>query len=402
VGATALASAACLGAWLGAGRAPAVLDGLTAAGAVGASNRFGFDLYARAKSRDQNLICSPASAAVALTMTLAGARGSTQAQMAGVLHLDASKAADAHASFASLLATLNGRDGHSGVALHLGDRLWGHVGYTFRPEFLTLLAERYRAPLEVVDFGAPEAARATINRWGAVETHGRITEVLPPRAVTLRTRLVLTNSVYFKGRWATPFVDTHDGAFTTAHGEVTAKMMSVTERFAYARVGDVQIVQLPYAGGLSMVVVLPGAPDGLEAAEARAAGAYDDWVSALRPARVDVKLPRWKLDSTMSLKDQLTAMGMPIAFTEQADFSGMTGKPGLFIGGVLQQAFVEVNEVGTEAAAVTAVIMEGESAPAATEPPVAFYADHPFLYLIRDDATGTILFMGRVVDPTHG
>jgi serpin B len=376
-------------------------DASTVAGAVASTNHFGFDLYRRAGAGRGNVICSPASAAVALTMATAGARGETQAQMVRVLRLQPARLDAAHDSFAGLLGALNNKDGQQGLSLHVADRVWGQEGMAFKPDFLAVLAERYKAPFQPLDFaGHTEAATSAINRWGAAETHGRIKEILP--SLDSAVRLVLTNAVYFKGRWIRSFDpgSTRDRPFAVPGREVTVKMMETTDTFAHARVGDVQIVQLPYAGGLSMLVVLPDSPSGLEAIEARVAAGYDDWIARLRPRRVEVQLPRWKLTSELSLGTFLRAMGMPLAFTPAADFSGITDSAPIYISAVLQQAFIDVNEGGTEAAAVTAVIMSTESAEVVAPPSVVFHVDHPFLYLIRDDTTGVILFVGRVVDPS--
>ena len=389
-----------------------VFDASTTAGAATASNHFGFDLYARAKVPDGNVICSPASASIALTMASAGAQGETQAEMMRVLHLDAQTLAVAHVSFANLLAALNGRNGKDGVALSVANRLWGQRDLEFRSDFLSLLAVRYHAPLGQLDFlHDSDAARLTINQWASHETHGRINDLLPPGFVNDRTRLVLTNAVYFKGKWQKPFNEaaTFDGPFLTPHGKVTTKLMSQEDGFAYARADGAQILELPYAGGLSMIVVLPEAADGLAAVEDRIGSHYDRWVAQLQPREVNLWLPRWTTTSTLSLADTLNEMGMPLAFDEhQADFLGMADAealakfpnlPRLFIAQVLQQAFIETNEKGTEATAVTAIGMEQPISYEEGPKPVVFHADHPFLYLIRETATGAILFIGRVVDP---
>jgi serpin B len=393
-----------LGLWLAlAAGCAAAFDPSTMTGARQAANGFGFDLYAHAKEDARNFVCSPASAAVALTMVTAGARGQTLAEMAHVLHFQTDRPALAHESFAHLLASLNHKDGQDGLALRVVDRVWGQTGSSPRPEFLWLLAEHYQAPLQRVDFaGQTEAARRTINAWGAAATHDRIKEILPAGVVDPMTRLVVTNAVYFKGRWLRPFDSSLTRAlpFHAAGGAVSTRMMTVTDTFQYAHVGDVAVAQLRYAGELSMIVVLPDTPTGLDAAEATAAASYDRWLARLEPRRIDVRLPRWAVTSKVALKEHLSAMGMPIAFSDAADFSGILVEGGVHITDVLQQAFVDVNEAGTEAAAVTAVVMGNESYDLPEPPPIPFHADRPFLYLIRDDTSGVILFVGRLVDPT--
>ena len=377
-------------------------DRTPAAAAVVASNAFGFDLYARLKASQKNLICSPVSASIALTMAAAGARGETRREMAGALHLGATGDRQPHASFGSLLDALQKRDGQEGVALQVANRLWGQDGLAFKPALLNRLRATYGAPLETVDFvRQTEAARVTINHWAAVQTHDRILEVLQEGDVDGDTRLVLTNAVYFKGAWAVQFRkgETIDHAFAAPDGNIVTKMMRRRGNFRYARSRGVQIAELPYRGGLSMVVVLPDAADGLDAVEARLADGYQGWLKALDLELLDLELPRWTVSSHLSLAKPLAAMGMPAAFSSRADFSGMTDHERLCIDRVLQQAFVDVNEEGTEAAAVTAVVIRSISDVVDTRKPTVFHADHPFMYLIRDTNTGAILFIGRVVDP---
>jgi serpin B len=370
-----------------------------AEGATAASNAFGFDLYARIKRDGENLVCSPFSAAVALNMASAGARGQTRAEMLSVLHVDPLRTAETQASFGGLLRALNARDGTKGLALHVADRLWGQSGIGFKPDFLALLRDSYGAPLETVDFAdATEAARATINHWVATQTHDRIPEILGAGGLTPMTRLVLTNAVYFKGKWDTPFrpEETTPRRFSGVAGAVDVPMMAQQATFAYARVGDLQLIELPYAGDLSMVVLLPNRAGDLPAVERRVARNCADWLAALRPTEVDLWLPRWTSKSRLDLNEPLQAAGMRRAFTKDADLSGTSTAVPLYIFKVVQEAFVEVNETGTEAAAATAVVETELSAIRQAPTPNVFHADHPFLYLIRDRRTGVVLFLGRV------
>jgi serpin B len=381
-------------------------DASSSAGAVRASNRFGFELYSHLKTERENLICSPAGASIAMAMATAGARGETLAEMTKVLHLEPEKLGESHASFGSLLEALNARDGQQGVALRVADRLWGDDDVDFESDFLSLLATHYRAPLETMDFGAGEEARVAINRWGALQTRERIREILPPGAVHARTRLVITNAVYFKGAWLHQFAAeaTRERPFRTVAGPTPAPMMAQHRTLRHASAGGVSLVELPYKGDLSMLVFLPDEVDGLEAVESRLSTSYDDWVSALTVKRVDLWLPRWKVTSRLSLGNALETMGMASAFGRSADFTGVAkrrpNEDPIAIDKVLQHAFVEVDEVGTEAAAVTAVSMVGVVSARPDEPErVVFHADHPFAYVIRDITTGVVLFAGRVTDP---
>ncbi len=381
---------------------PAPLVAAPPTSAAEASNRFGFDLYARARVPHANLIFSPASVAVALAMASAGARGETLTQMSRVLRMEALP--DPHRSFGDLVASLNDRDGKDGVVLRVANRLWGQRGQAFEPDFLALLQKRYGAPLGQVDFiSAREAAAKAINDWVNAETHHRIANLIDPGDLDDATALVLTNAVYFKGRWESPFDKraTQDGDFASASGTVAVPTMHKLGSYSYAKVDGAQIVDLPYRGGLSMLIVLPDEVDGLSAIEGRMGRFYESWTEGLSKGRVlvDLQVPRWKARSHVVLNDKLIAMGMLLAFGANADFSGITDSPRLSIEDVIQAAFVEVGEEGTEAAAATAVSFHYASDDGPLTPPVVFHADHPFLYLIRDPESGTVLFIGRVVDP---
>jgi serpin B len=378
------------------------VDARSAQGAATASNRFGFDVYDELRDAPGNLVFSPASAEIALAMTAAGARGKTLDAMAKVLHAD--RLGDSHASFGSLLRSLNGRDGDQGVTIHLADRLWAQKGLPFRTEFVALMKDAYAAPLGEVDYEhAPEAAVAAINAWANEETRGRIPQILDEVPDT--ARLVLGNAVYFKGAWRKAFreASTTDEDFTTPGAspeKAKVRMMHQQTSFRYARVDGAQLVELPYKGAFAMVVVLPDAANGLSSIERRARSEYDAWVANLEDSAVDLALPRWKLESSYELAPVLKDLGMGLAFRPDADFSGMTDKANLDIDRVVQKAVVESNETGSEAAAVTTVVMTLDDGFGDPEPPPAVvHADHPFLYFIRDPSTGVVLFMGRVVRP---
>jgi serpin B len=235
------------------------------------------------------------------------------------------------------------------------------------------------------------------------KTQQKIKELIPQGVLTVLTRLVLANAIYFKGDWAVQFDGkaTAKAPFHVAPGEtVEAPLMSQKNQFGYAELGELQVLALNYKGkALSMVVLLPKKPDGLAALETSLTPAnLEKWTRNLPAREVQVFLPKFKMTSQFRLNEKLRALGMTDAFDEsKADFSGLDGrKQYLFITAVLHKAFVEVNEEGTEAAAATAVVIGLRSAPAR---PLVFRADHPFLFLIRDNRTGSILFLGRVVDP---
>jgi len=371
-------------------------------------NRFAFDLYARLKGGEGNLFLSPYSISTALAMTYAGARGRTADQMAQVLHLPSSGEA-VHAAYAALQNDLNAAGpGAPGYELIVANRLWGQKGHAFLPEFLALLEARYGAGLEQLDFArATEAARQTINGWVEEKTREKMKDLLKPGILNAMTRLVLTNAIYFKGKWAGPFNEKatrEEDFFITPEKKVAAPLMHRTAKFGYFEGDGLQALELPYQGDrLAMVVLLPkrnvppGAKDGLAAREASLSSEkVAEWIGKLRRRKVEVALPRFKTTAEFSLGDTLVAMGMTDAFG-RADFSGMTGTRDLFISAVIHKAFVDVNEEGTEAAAATAVVIRPLNGGGS---PPAFRADHPFLFLIRDTKTGAILFLGRILDPT--
>jgi len=374
---------------------------------VEGNNSFALDLYRALRETDRNLFYSPYSISLALGMVHAGARGETEQQMADTLRFGLPPRR-LHPAFNSLdieLATrgegAEGKDGE-GFRLNIVNAIWGQEGYGFLAAFLDLLAENYGAGLRVLDFAsAPEASRVTINNWVSEHTEGRIEDLIPPGLISEITRTVITNAIYFNAAWQHQFNEraTSDGTFYLLDGgEVTARMMNRTAPFGYAEGDSYQAVELPYDGGeLSMLVLLPR-PGEFEAFESSLdAQRVKDIAESLEARRVVLTMPRFGFQSSYRLAEVLGAMGMPIAFSADADFSGMTGKRELFISEVLHKAFVSVDEAGTEAAASTAVIMPGGIEDDTSS--VVVTLERPFVFVIRDIKTGTILFVGRLVSP---
>jgi serpin B len=373
---------------------------------VEGNSAFAFELYQELKEKEGNLFYSPYSISLALAMTYAGACNETAQQMAATLQflLEQDRL---HPAFNWLDAELarrgegaEGKDG-GGFRLNIVNAIWGQKDYEFLSDFLDILAENYSAGLRILDFiTETEKSRLTINDWVSDQTEGRIEDLIPQGAIDALTRLVLTNAIYFNAAWEYPFDEemTADGPFYLLDGgQITVPMMKQTESFGYTEEEGYQAVELPYDGGeLSMVILLPEAGKFEAFEEGLQAQQVSDIISGLQPTEVALTMPRFEFDSAFSLKDTLAGMGMPIAFSSSADFSGMTGKPELFISDVVHKAFVAVDEAGTEAAAATAVIMALTAVP---EPPVEVTIDHPFIFLIRDIETGAILFIGRVVNP---
>jgi serpin B len=372
--------------------------------AAGGMNAFGVDLYgklvAEKKRAGKNVFFSPFSISTALAMTYAGAKGNTAAQMKKVMHYTL-KDEKLHPAVGALVDDLNAEGKKGKFALSAANALWGQKGYKFLDPFLALNKRDYGAGLQLVDFsGKTELARKTINAWVEKQTRDKIKELLKPGILTVDTRLVLTNAIYFKAEWLTKFDSrmTREMPFRLdAKKSVKVPTMSHDNRFPNGRVGDLQLLELPYVGKrFSMVVLLPKKVDGLAALEkSLTAEKLRLWMESLRPGRVMVRLPKFSVTSEFRLDDQLKALGMKDAFQGGvADLSGMDGKKRwLFIQAVVHKAFVAVTEKGTEAGAATAVVVGAESMPP------QFIADHPFLFLIRDRVTGAILFMGRVTNP---
>jgi serpin B len=373
---------------------------------VEGNSAFAFELYKALKEEEGNLFYSPYSISLALAMTYAGARGETAQQMADTLQfmLEQDRLHPAFnwldAELASRGEGAEGKDGE-GFRLNIVNAIWGQKDYEFLSDFLDVLAENYGAGLRILDFiNETEQSRVAINDWVSDQTEGRIEDLIPPGVISELTRLVLTNAIYFNAAWAYPFDEdmTADGPFYLLDGgQVTVPIMRQTESFGYTEGEGYQAVELLYDGGeLSMVIILPEAGQFGAFEETLNAQQVGDIISDLQPTEVALKMPQFEFESEFSLKDTLAGMGMPIAFTENADFSGMTGKPELLISDVVHKAFVAVDEAGTEAAAATAVIMKLTGVP---EPPVEVTIDHPFIFLIRDIETGAILFVGRVMNP---
>ncbi len=376
---------------------------------VDGDSAFAIDLYhALRQGGDGNLFYSPYSISIALAMTYAGARTETESEMAATLHyrLPQERLHSAFNALDTVLTSQGSGEGEDAFQLNIANAIWGQEGFKFLPTFLDTLAENYGAGLRTVDFAQAEAARQTINGWVSEQTKDKIEELIPKGYLDSLVRLVLTNAIYFNGKWVLPFEkdSTHDGPFNRLDGsEVTVPMMSQTAGLDYAAGDGYQAIELPYRdSNMAMLFVLPEVGRFEEIEAAFSAGSVDAIVKDLSAQQVHLTLPKFTFESEFDLSTTLAQMGMPSAFRSPgsggADFSGMTGQRDLFISAVLHKAYVAVDEEGTEAAAATAVIMKLTAAmPGAL---VRMTLDRPFLFLIRDRDSGTILFVGRVLDPS--
>lgn len=392
---------------------------------VAGNTAFALDLYGQLKDTDGNLFFSPYSVSTALALVYAGAKGQTADQMYRTLCIPEMYRMDIrpdreHAAFGWLLDRLNDPNRSDAYQLSVANALWGQQQFPFSERFINVNQQYYHAGLENVDFiKAAEQAHQTINQWVEDKTQEKIKDLMPPGSIDAMTRLVLTNAIYFKGNWSAQFDEkqTADSPFfVTADNTVTVPLMMKKADFNYGETNTLQFVELPYVDNqLSMIVLLPKTNDGIAELEKQLTPEnLAEWHKQMRQKEILVYLPRFETTSKFSLAEILAAMGMPDAFTSTADFSymvdsghDMMGTGGakpvntisgkLSISDVIHQAYVKVNEEGTEAAAATGVAMRLTAMPA---PPPVFRADHPFVFLIKDNTTGSILFIGRVTDPT--
>ena len=360
-----------------------------------------------AKGANGNIVYSPHSVATALAMTYAGSAGTTKSEIAKALSFTQSDAV-LHAGFNQLTADLSGRGAAGGKGadggpfrFNVANGLFAARTLDFKAPFLDALALNYGAGVKRMNYAQePEAARAQINQWVLSQTEGEIKDLLARGTVTGATRLTLVNAVYMNAAWAKPFnpVLSLAGAFEAESGRTQVKYMR-DERFAsYAKVGDSEMLELPYdQSGLSMLLVLPKAGPIAAAEMGFSDGDFHALVAALASRKVNLLLPKFRIaGDSVSLKESLGALGVKAAFGD-ADFSAMVGEP-LVVSDVIHKAMIDVGEKGTVAAAATAVVAVGSAAP--VDPPIVVSFDRPFLFAVRDQKSGVILFMGRVAVPS--
>jgi serpin B len=395
-------------------RLPATAPAADVEAVVESARRFSYDLYAllAQEAGAGNLVFSPTSITTALAMTYAGAAGLTADEMAATLHFTL-QGEGLHQAFNSLDVALESRNFEEsgpegkkqGVVLRTANSLWAQQDLTFEQPFLDTLAANYGAGVRLVDYKtATETARQAINQWVAGETNDKIPELIAQGVLNAMTRLTLVNAVYMDATWASRFTPeaTADGVFTTLEGsQVTIPMMSQTETFLYAAGDDWQAVELPYLGNqLAMFLIVPEAGRFAEVESRLGTGLLGEAYDSLSPGyEVGLTMPKFEFRTQVALSDALRTLGMTTPFDPgTADFSGMTLEEALFVSDVIHEAYIKVDEEGTEAAAATAVIMEATAAPVGEF--VSLTVDRPFLFVIGDLETKTILFLGRVTDPT--
>lgn len=367
----------------------------------GGATGFALDLYQRLGRRDGNIFISPVSLSTAFALAYAGARGETAEEMARVLRFP-SERDEVHGQFATLLRELP--IDKPGRKLTIANAIWVQQDYPLRAEYRGELSRNYRAePYQVDFFRDRVGAAAEINRWVEANTAGLIDELMRAEEISPDTRLALTNAVYFKGDWLRPFNAraTQPAAFHAPGGPAQTAFMHQTGWFRHLDQPSFQAIELPYEGEeLSMLIFLPKARDGLGAFEAQVTpDRLSRWTQEMRaaePRRVDLAIPKLKLEERYQLVPALEALGIRLAFSNRADFSGITDAEKLKIDDVVHVTFLEVDEEGTEAAAATGITIVPVSSP---PPAIPFKADHPFFFLIRDNRSGAIVFLGRIETP---
>lgn len=368
---------------------------------VDGNNRFALDMYREINDQQKNAFFSPWSIYSALAMVYEGARGKTSDEMQSVMHFPKNNSIRRQ-SFASLYGKINAND--SDYVLSNANALWVQKEYPLLSEYTAAVNKYYHGKASSVDFaGAPDYARKTINSWVEINTNNKIKDLLSPDDIDESIRLVLTNAIYFKGTWIREFDKnaTHDDQFKTGDGKtIMVPMMSLkSSLFNYIETEDAQILELPYKGdNISMLIFLPKGDNLPRLEKLLSMAKIEEWKNGLNEQEVEVHIPKFTSNAKYSLADNLGNMGILTAFTSGADFSGISSEKPLFISNVVHQAFIGVDEKGTEAAAATATAVRVASLPLQT--PV-FRADHPFIFMIQDKNTGLIMFIGRVSDPSE-
>ncbi|GAG72589.1 unnamed protein product [marine sediment metagenome] len=372
---------------------------------INSNNQFAFDLYLKLKDvpeyNESNIFFSPYSISVALGMTYEGAKGETAEEIQSVFYFPEDKNIR-QSSFAKIYNQINKVD--KKYKLHTANALWAQKDYKFLEEYINTIEKYYVGKVTNVDFiNATEDARVIINKWVEEQTNNKIKDLIPQGVLDALTRLVLTNAIYFKGIWVKQFdkEDTIEEDFRISPNKtIKVPMMRLTgeeAKFNYAETEELQILEMLYEGEeLSMLILLPKEDNLKSVEESLSVEKLSELRNMLVEQQVDIYIPKFKFETKYFMVKTLEEMGMPTAFSMDADFSGMDGTTDLFIANVIHQAFVDVNEEGTEAAAATGVVMELKAAM-----PTVFCADHPFIFMIQERETGNILFLGRVVDPTQ-
>lgn len=366
------------------------------------NNIFMMKAYRLLTDKDDNIFISPYSITSALAMTYAGAANKTETEMGAALEFSGNNI-NFHENFGKATNSINEVQKKGDIQLSIANSLWLADGFKFTDEFLRINKTFYKAELTNLNFADSERSRKTINDWVAEKTKDKIKDLIPQGILDALTKLVLTNAVYFKAEWAEQFKknSTEQSEFFTSKGTVNADLMHLKHRYNYMENSELQFIEMPYKGGdASMFVLLPKNKDGLKAIEKKLTYQnITEYTALMQKKEVDVFFPKYKMSLSYELRELMGKLGMKAAFSKSADFSKMNGKTDLYISAIIHKTFIAVDEEGTEAAAATAVVMRMKSMPPQDDF-ATFRADHPFFYFIKEKTTGTILFAGRVIDPS--
>ncbi len=372
-----------------------------------ANNQFAFKLYSQIKKNDQNILFSPYSIMDAFGMVYEGSQGDTANQIANVFQFTTNdqKRRDEFLSFQNNLVATDNL-----YTLRSANSLWVEKTYSVLDSYLEVIEKYYGGDAQNIDFkNNPQISRQTINQWVSNQTNNKIKDLFGEKSITEDTKLVLANAIYFKGEWINKFYpnNTHNDTFTLANGNtIDTKMMSIKNdetNFDYYEDDNLQVLKMPYVGNkLSMVLLLPKSNNLSSLEQSLTDTSLNQWQQGLTNQAVNVYLPKFTFNDKYDLVDTLKQMGITDSFdARKANFSGISQKNDLFINAVEHQVYIGVNELGTEAAAATGIGMSATSVSMVSPKAVpVFRADHPFMFLIQDDTTKTILFMGSVNNPT--
>ncbi|NOZ46827.1 MAG: serpin family protein [Chlorobi bacterium] len=364
---------------------------------INANQQLAFNFYKQLKSEKGNLFYSPFSLSSALAMTYAGAKGETKNQMSTALYFndDYEKVAKSFSLFNSTISNYNSTE----ISLEIANGIFADSNWKFLDSYFSFIKNNFDATIQNINMHDKQNATKIINEWSNEKTHGKIPEIINENDLDL-ARLILANSIYFKGIWKSKFnkeQTNKSNFFLNDNSRVEANFMFLSDTLKYWTDNDIQILEIPYAGeDLSMLILLPGEKNGFQNFENELTlENYNNWINSLKKQKIDIYLPKFKVKYEKEFKDILSNLGMPVAFSRMADFSGMTGKQDLQIDKVIHKSFIEVNEEGSEAAAVTAVVMREKSAALKK----VFRANHPFVFIIKENLHNSILFMGRLENP---
>jgi serpin B len=372
---------------------------------VQSNNTFTFSLYHQLTNEQENLFISPYSIESALAMAYAGARGNTETEMAKALIFTMPQS-QLHPAFNELSSALTTPknppiEGIFPFEFYNANAIWAADNLSYRQEYIDTLSANYGAGLNLMDFaGAPEPSRLAINRWVSEQTRNRINDLLTPGSVNTLTKLILTNANYFKAKWAYPFSENLKNNFFNLPSDekISVPFMHLSEELRYAELGEYQAIELPYQGQkFSMLILLPDSNRFSSFEKSLDNGIIEDTISKLQETKIILSMPKFEFTSEYKLGKAMSALGINTAFSPKADFTGICQTDRLWIDQIYHKTFIAVDQYGTEAAAATAVVMVGAVPDGRT--PINVVIDRPFIFLIRDSKTNTILYIGRVLNP---